>query len=203
MKVGVIAVGHFSTGTCAMRSFQNLTNMNEIWMKYEWNMIRNFPSVLGWGVYSLHVACSGSVLIDSFFALLLFPSSFLFVIVQTFHTSHQVPPDNRTLPLNQHYPDLPRGADCWPSRAENDYCACCGRTGFLVCFDDLCICWMCVCVRVCSQWKQTVCLEAKEKGQRLPIQANQLQYRNTVACPDVSDCVRKCNSQTDAPNFTL
>ena len=204
IKVGVIALGHFNTGTCSIRSGH--FRIWQIWIKSQ------FPERVG--TRSLQrarrlqwIRADWQLLCLATFAILIF----ILVILQTFHTFHQVPPGNRTLALTQHHPDLPRGADCWPSRAENDYCACCGRTGLLVCFNDLYAFVECVCVIVCvcAQWmKANRLFGGKKRAEGLPIQAKSITlyksiYRNTVACPEVSGCVRKCDSQTDVPSFTV
>lgn len=173
IKVGVIALGHFNTGTCSIRSGH--FRIWQIWIKSQ------FPERVG--TRSLQrarrlqwIRADWQLLCLATFAILIF----ILVILQTFHTFHQVPPGNRTLALTQHHPDLPRGADCWPSRAENDYCACCGRTGLLVCFNDLYAFVECVCVWLCvyvpNEWKQTVCLEAKKGLKAFRFKRNQLHY---------------------------
>ena len=186
-----------------VRSFQNLTNMNQIAI-----------SRACWDEES--TACT-SLAVDSCWLTATLPCYFCHLNLHTCHTS-DISYFSSSAAWQQDlgtHPAPPRSAKRrWLLAFKSwEWLLCLLRpNGIAGLFQwSICICWMCVCVIVCvcAQWmKANRLFGGKKRAEGLPIQAKSITlyksiYRNTVACPEVSGCVRKCDSQTDVPSFTV
>lgn len=155
-----------------VRSFQNLTNMNQIAI-----------SRACWDEES--TACT-SLAVDSCWLTATLPCYFCHLNLHTCHTS-DISYFSSSAAWQQDlgtHPAPPRSAKRrWLLAFKSwEWLLCLLRpNGIAGLFQwSICICWMCVCVWLCvyvpNEWKQTVCLEAKKGLKAFRFKRNQLHY---------------------------